>query len=312
MSSPDVAQKARQISPAGYIWVTRFALILLCVIVVSGAAVRLTGSGLGCSDWPRCNSEKFIDVSTTHGAIEQINRLFTGLVTAIVIAAVLAARFRVPYRKDLVWLSWGLVAGVIGQIVLGGIVVLTGLNPVANQGHFLLSMILVANALILHQRAKNDSVPNRLCNLSPIQRLIRIAVTVGSLAIVTGTVVTASGPHAGDENAKRLGFAITTVARIHGITVLVTIALLIAIARFARTKQLRLLYTPLETVIVIGILQGTVGYVQYFNNIPALLVGIHIFGATVFFLALVHLWMVANQIPDANRETTVRNSAIVS
>ena len=312
MSSPDVAQKARQISPAGYIWVTRFALILLCVIVVSGAAVRLTGSGLGCSDWPRCNSEKFIDVSTTHGAIEQINRLFTGLVTAIVIAAVLAARFRVPYRKDLVWLSWGLVAGVIGQIVLGGIVVLTGLNPVANQGHFLLSMILVANALILHQRAKNDSEPNRLRNLSPFQRLIRVAVTVGSLAIVTGTVVTASGPHAGDENAKRLGFAITTVARIHGITVLVTIALLIAIARFARTKQLRLLYTPLETVIVIGILQGTVGYVQYFNNIPALLVGIHIFGATMFFLALVHLWMVANQIPDANRETTVRNSAIVS
>ena len=312
MSSSDGSRKARQISPAGYIWVSRFALILLCVIVVSGAAVRLTGSGLGCSDWPRCNSEKFIDVSTTHGAIEQINRLFTGLVTAIVIAAVLAARFRVPYRKDLVWLSWGLVAGVIGQIVLGGIVVLTGLNPVANQGHFLLSMILVANALILHQRAKNDSEPNRLRNLSPFQQLIRVAVTVGSLAIVTGTVVTASGPHAGDENAKRLGFAITTVARIHGITVLVTIALLIAIARFARTKQLRLLYTPLETVIVIGILQGTVGYVQYFNNIPALLVGIHIFGATMFFLALVHLWMVANQIPDANRETTVRNSAIVS
>ena len=312
MSSSDGSRKARQISPAGYIWVSRFALILLCVIVVSGAAVRLTGSGLGCSDWPRCNSEKFIDVSTTHGAIEQINRLFTGLVTAIVIAAVLAARFRVPYRKDLVWLSWGLVAGVIGQIVLGGIVVLTGLNPVANQGHFLLSMILVANALILHQRAKNDSEPNRLRNLSPFQQLIRVAVTVGSLAIVTGTVVTASGPHAGDENAKRLGYAITNVARIHGITVLVTIALLIAIARFARTKQLRLLYTPLETVIVIGILQGTVGYVQYFNNIPALLVGIHIFGATMFFLALVHLWMVANQIPDANRETTVRNSAIVS
>lgn len=312
MSSSDGSRKARQISPAGYIWVSRFALILLCVIVVSGAAVRLTGSGLGCSDWPRCNSEKFIDVSTTHGAIEQINRLFTGLVTAIVIAAVLAARFRVPYRKDLVWLSWGLVAGVIGQIVLGGIVVLTGLNPVANQGHFLLSMILVANALILHQRAKNDSEPNRLRNLSPFQQLIRVAVTVGSLAIVTGTVVTASGPHAGDENAKRLGFAITTVARIHGITVLVTIALLIAIARFARTKQLRLLYAPLETVIAIGILQGTVGYVQYFNNIPALLVGIHIFGATMFFLALVHLWMVANQIPDANRETTVRNSAIVS
>lgn len=165
MSSSDGSRKARQISPAGYIWVSRFALILLCVIVVSGAAVRLTGSGLGCSDWPRCNSEKFIDVSTTHGAIEQINRLFTGLVTAIVIAAVLAARFRVPYRKDLVMLSWGLVAGVIGQIVLGGIVVLTDLHPLANQGHFVLSMILVANALILHQRAKTTSnlITYQLC-----------------------------------------------------------------------------------------------------------------------------------------------------
>ena len=176
MSSSDSARQARQISPAGYFWVSRFALILLCVIVVSGAAVRLTGSGLGCSDWPRCNSEKFIDVSTTHGAIEQINRLFTGLVTAIVIAAVLAARFRIPYRKDLVMLSWGLVAGVIGQIVLGGIVVLTDLHPVANQGHFVLSMVLVANALTLHLRAKSDVEVRRSSRLSVLQKMIRLTV----------------------------------------------------------------------------------------------------------------------------------------
>ncbi|MDP4649681.1 MAG: COX15/CtaA family protein [Ilumatobacteraceae bacterium] len=312
MSSSDEARKARQVSPAGYIWVTRFALILLCVIVVSGAAVRLTGSGLGCSDWPRCNSEKFIDVSTTHGAIEQINRLFTGLVTVIVIAAVLAARFRVPYRKDLVMLSWGLVAGVIGQIVLGGIVVLTDLHPLANQGHFILSMVLVANALILHQRAKTDRKLDRLSTLSGLQKLVRLTVVMGSVALVTGTVVTGSGPHAGDEKARRFDVAIITVARIHGISVLVAIALLLIVAWKMKQQRAQQLFGPLEMVLVIAILQATVGYVQYFNDIPALLVGIHIFGATMFFLSLVNLWMVSNQIADANPEMTERNSAIVS
>ena len=312
MSSSDEARKARQVSPAGYIWVTRFALILLCVIVVSGAAVRLTGSGLGCSDWPRCNSEKFIDVSTTHGAIEQINRLFTGLVTVIVIAAVLAARFRVPYRKDLVMLSWGLVAGVIGQIVLGGIVVLTDLHPLANQGHFILSMVLVANALILHQRAKTDRKLDRLSTLSGLQKLVRLTVVMGSVALVTGTVVTGSGPHAGDEKARRFDVAIITVARIHGISVLVAIALLLIVAWKMKQQRAQQLFGPLEMVLVIAILQATVGYVQYFNDIPALLVGIHIFGATMFFLSLVNLWMVSIQIADANPETTERNSAIVS
>lgn len=312
MSSSDEARKARQVSPAGYIWVTRFALILLCVIVVSGAAVRLTGSGLGCSDWPRCNSEKFIDVSTTHGAIEQINRLFTGLVTVIVIAAVLAARFRVPYRKDLVMLSWGLVAGVIGQILLGGIVVLTDLHPLANQGHFILSMVLVANALILHQRAKTDRKLDRLSTLSGLQKLVRLTVVMGSVALVTGTVVTGSGPHAGDEKARRFDVAIITVARIHGISVLVAIALLLIVAWKMKQQRAQQLFGPLEMVLVIAILQATVGYVQYFNDIPALLVGIHIFGATMFFLSLVNLWMVSNQIADANPEMTERNSAIVS
>jgi len=312
MSAPNDVRHPRLTSPSGYAWVTRFALILLCVIVVSGAAVRLTGSGLGCSDWPRCNAEKFIDVSTTHGAIEQINRLFTGLVTVIVILAVLVARYRVPYRRDLVLLSWGLVAGVLGQILLGGILVLTELNPILNQGHFLLSMFLVANALILHRRAKSDFVPLPLERLFALQRLIRVAVVIGSIALVTGTVVTASGPHAGDEKARRLNFAITSVARVHGMTVFFAIALLLVVALKVKSKKMHDLYTPLETVLVIGVLQATIGYIQYFNNIPALLVAIHVFGATMFFLSLVNLWMVANQIADANPVITDRNSAIVS
>jgi len=312
MSAPNDQRRPRLTSPAGYAWVSRFALILLCVIVVSGAAVRLSSSGLGCSDWPRCNSEKFIDVSTTHGAIEQINRLFTGLVTVIVILAVLVARYRVPYRRDLVLLSWGLVAGVVGQILLGGILVLTELNPILNQGHFLLSMFLVANALILHHRAKRLAAPSPIAQLSTLQRLVRFAVIIGSIALVTGTVVTASGPHAGDEKARRLNFAITSVARVHGITVFIAIALLLFVAWKVKSMKMHDLYTPLETVLVIGVLQGTIGYIQYFNNIPALLVAIHVFGATMFFLSLVNLWMVANQIADANPVITDRNSAIVS
>jgi len=312
MSAPKDVRHPRLTSPSGYAWVTRFALILLCVIVVSGAAVRLTGSGLGCSDWPRCNAEKFIDVSTTHGAIEQINRLFTGLVTVIVILAVLVARYRVPYRRDLVLLSWGLVAGVLGQILLGGILVLTELNPILNQGHFLLSMFLVANALILHRRAKSSDTPTPVAQLSAFQRLIRFTVIIGSIALVTGTVVTASGPHAGDEKARRLNFAITSVARVHGITVFIAIALLLFVAWKVKSKKMHDLYTPLETVLVIGVLQGTIGYIQYFNNIPALLVAIHVFGATMFFLSLVNLWMVGNQIADANPEITDRSSVIVS
>jgi cytochrome c oxidase assembly protein subunit 15 len=312
MSSSNEDRRGRHVSPAGYAWVSRFALILLCVIVVSGAAVRLTGSGLGCSDWPRCNSEKFIDVSTTHGAIEQINRLFTGLVTVIVIAAVLAARFRVPYRKDLVMLSWGLVAGVVGQIILGGIVVLTDLHPLANQGHFILSMVLVANALTLHYRAKTEAKVRRTSKLNGLQKMIRLTVVMGSVALFTGTIVTGSGPHAGDERARRFDLAITTVARIHGISVIVAIALLVLAAWKIKQQHAQYLVGPLELVLVIAVLQATVGYVQYFNDIPALLVGIHIFGATMFFLSMVQLWLIAHQIPADNLETTERSSAIVS
>mgnify|MGYP000447791696 CR=1 FL=1 len=289
MSSSDGSRKARQISPAGYIWVSRFALILLCVIVVSGAAVRLSGSGLGCSDWPRCNSEKFIDVSTTHGAIEQINRLFTGLVTAIVIAAVLAARFRVPYRKDLVMLSWGLVAGVIGQIVLGGIVVLTDLHPLANQGHFVLSMVLVANALVLHHRAKIDRKTDRLTSLSGLQKLIRLTVVMGSVALITGTVVTGSGPHAGDLEAPRLKLDERAISWLHADAVIalfgVSLALLVLSEISPETKR------RVKIFFAITLAQGLVGYAQYVLGLPEILVIVHVLGSTLVWIASWRIWL---------------------
>ena len=302
----------RSVSPSVYTRICVIALVLLCTIVVTGAAVRLTGSGLGCSDWPQCNSERFIDVSTGHGAIEQVNRLFTGFVAAGVIAAVLAARLRRPYRRDLVLLSWGLVIGVLAQVVLGGVVVLTGLHPLANMGHFLLSMVLVANALILVRRSAEPDEGVRLRTVDRTQaRLVRAVGILATAAILTGTVVTGTGPHAGDEEAPRFGFDISHVARIHGITVIATLVLCLALAAALRRHQVhKAPMAALELLIAVGFVQAAIGYVQYFNGVPALLVGLHILGATLFFLAVVNLWMSTDQIVES-RESVDRNSIMV-
>lgn len=307
-----VLQKRPVISPEGYVRITRTALWLLCIIVVSGAAVRLSGSGLGCSDWPNCNAEKFVDVSTFHGAIEQANRLFTGLVAAVVIVAVLAARYRIPYRRDLLWMAWGLVLGVAGQVILGGIVVLTDLNPIANQGHFILSMFLVANAFVLLKRSQENTgkIEPKISTLGVW--LVRLVSIAGAIAIFTGTVVTGSGPHAGDEKARRLGFEVASAAKVHGTSVIIMIALMLVLAGFIRqTQGLASLRSALELIMIVSVLQATVGYVQYFNDIPALLVGTHVLGATMFFISLVNVWLVGHQTFAAKREIVERKSIIV-
>ena len=258
-----VLRRRPVISPEGYVRITRSALWLLCIIVVSGAAVRLSGSGLGCSDWPNCNAEKFVDVSTFHGAIEQVNRLFTGLVAAVVIVAVLAARYRIPYRRDLLWMAWGLVLGVAGQVILGGIVVLTDLNPIANQGHFVLSMFLVANAFVLLKRSQENTVSIERQISTVGVWVVRLVCICGGIAIFTGTVVTGSGPHAGDEKARRLGFEVASAAKVHGTSVIMMIALMLVLAGYVRrTQGLVAMRSALEIVILVSVLQATVGYVQ--------------------------------------------------
>ena len=163
-----------RISPERYRLITVIALGLLIAIVITGAAVRLTGSGLGCEDWPNCSDERLIDVSSANAAIEQINRLFTGLVAVAVIAAVLGSLWRTPRRRDLTLLSLGLVAGVLGQIVLGGITVLVDLHPVAVQSHLLLSMVLVATAVTLVRRAGEPDDAQRGALVSTPHELARV------------------------------------------------------------------------------------------------------------------------------------------
>ena len=266
------------------------ALGSLSVIIFSGAMVRLTGSGLGCDDWPRCNATKFVDVSTGHTLIEQANRLFTGVVSMSVIAAVLLAHFRRPLRKDLVRLAWGLVIGVLAQIIIGGIVVLTGLNPYANMAHFLVSLVLVANAFVLYRRSGDQSATYFRLGPERIVIAIRLVVVSCALALVTGTVVTATGPHAGDENAVRFGFALTSVARVHSVSVIITIALIIFLA--IRAKQLNADISTrdaIQALLIAAVFQGAIGYLQYFNGVPVALVAVHIVGATALWFAVCNL-----------------------
>ena len=266
------------------------ALGSLSVIIFTGALVRLTGSGLGCADWPRCNESKFVDVSSGHTLIEQANRLFTGVVSFSVMAAVLLAHFRKPLRKDLVRLAWGLVIGVLAQIIIGGIVVLTGLNPYANMAHFLVSLVLVANAFVLYRRSGDEPVTYFREGPARIVLAIRLVAVSCALALVTGTVVTATGPHAGDENAVRFGFALTSVARVHSVTVLITIALIIFLA--VRAKQLNgdaSTRDAVQALLLAAVFQGAVGYVQYFNGVPVVLVAVHIVGAIALWFAVCNL-----------------------
>lgn len=271
-----------------YRTVTIGALIALAVIIVTGAAVRLTNSGLGCDDWPHCNSERLIDMSSTHAAIEQGNRLFTGVVVVAVAAAVLGSYRQRPRRRDLIWWSWSLVVGVVANALLGAVTVWVDLHPFAVQGHLLLSLMLIAAGVTLVRRAGEPAGVERRTIVSQPARTLAWLVALGtSVAVVTGTVVTGAGPHAGDENAVRLDVAIPTVARIHGVSVISTIALALALAWVVqRDRDDRAALQPaLGRWMFLAALQAVLGYVQYLTGVPAILVGAHVAGATAVTLA---------------------------
>jgi heme a synthase len=269
------------VSPRTYRRVVAVALALLCTIVVTGAAVRLTGSGLGCEDWPNCTSGDFIKVSNPNQAIEQVNRLFTGLVSVGVVAAVLGALRRRPYRRDLVWWALGLVLGVVGQIVLGGITVLVDLHPAAVAGHFVLSMVLVTNAVVLLRRAGQEPGARRPVVGSTDLVLSRVACGLLALGMVTGPVVTGVFPHAGDGSAPRFDAAVPDVVRIHSVNMWCFLAVLVVLlVRLARSGAPADVRRNGQVLVAVLLAQGGIGYLQYELGIPAWLVLFHIAGAT--------------------------------
>ena len=220
------------------------------------------------------------------------------------ILAVLGALFRTPRRKDLTLLALGLVAGVIGQIVLGGITVLTDLHPAAVQSHFLLSMAIVLDALVLHQRAGEEPGPYRPTVPIEIRRLAVAVAAWATIVLATGTVVTGTGPHGGDEHAPRFGFNITTVARLHGIAVIVLLlGALWLMYRAHRTGAWPTLARRGTVLVWAIVVQGAIGYTQYFSGVPAGLVFFHVIGAVVVWVAVV-LVALATRAPVAQTEVT--------
>ena len=224
-----------RISPARYRVITAIALGLLIDHRRHRGRGAADGVGARVRRLAGCNDERFVDVSSNHTAIEQVNRLFTGLVAAAVIAAVLGSLWRVPRRRDLTWLSLGLVAGVVGQVILGGITVLVDLHPLAVQGHMLLSLVLVATSVVLLRRAgEPDGRPRRVAVSGGSRVLVWALATATAAAIVAGTVVTGAGPHAGDEDVQRFDVDIAAAARVHGTTVTIAVAIAVALALLVR------------------------------------------------------------------------------
>ena len=274
-------------SPPAYRRVTLFALLALAFIIVTGGAVRLTGSGLGCPDWPTCAADRVVAPLSFHPMVEFVNRMITGVVSVLVILAVLGSLVRTPRRRDLVWLSAGLVVGVIGQIVLGGLTVLFELRPGFVMSHFLLSMVLLADAVVLHHRAGRPEGPTRPAVGPDLLALGRLEVAAAALVLFLGTVVTSSGPHGGDARAPRLRFLPADVTRLHGIAVMLFLALtLLTLWRLRQAAAPAELFRRGEILLVVLVAQAGLGYLQYFTGVPAVLVGFHIAGAAAVWVAV--------------------------
>jgi cytochrome c oxidase assembly protein subunit 15 len=271
----------------------------VCFLTVAGAVVRLTGSGLGCDDWPNCNSERFIDVSSGHAAIEQINRLVSGLVGIPTLLMAIGA-FRVrPVRRGLKVPSLLVLATILGNGVVGGLAVRGDLHPFLVQSHFLLAMLSIGFGLVAIHRARPEPVVARSSiGVTPLVTSLMIGLGVlVAASLATGTVVTGAGPHAGDETARRYGFDISAVAEIHSVTVWIAVASFLALVVVLRRDRILFdrLSRNVSTWMFVAVVQGGIGYLQYFNDIPATLVAAHVAGATA-------LWVVTVQFIQAALE----------
>lgn len=259
-------------------------LTLQAGLVVTGGAVRITGSGLGCPTWPKCTDLSYTPVAhqpqgQLHVWIEYGNRLLSIALLLVAFTALVAVL--VLRRRDIKALAIGQVAGILAQIPLGGITVLTHLNPISVASHFLLSMILIAACTCLYERRK--STPPQLPRATkqfPI--LTRAHLILTTWVIVIGTIVTGSGPNAGDASAPRFRLHFQTISWIHAW--LVIALMLLTVVLFFATSQSPFLRKRVAIFGLVSILQGSIGFLQYYQGLPELLVGAHLLGVTLVWI----------------------------
>src|SRR3954465_15932994 len=296
------------VSPGLYARIAAVAFGLLVLIVFTGAAVRLTGSGLGCPTWPECHGAVIQTELDTHGAIEYGNRLLTGAVAVGAILAFLTAFLRNPFRKDLAILGALLPVGVIGQAVLGGMAVLYGLAPGWVMGHFLLSMAILAGAVALAWRARmpDRPAPPEPVNARQVVLATRALVPLGAWVLFLGTVTTASGPHPGSsgtgEVVHRFGFkgGDTLDWMIHWHGRFSTLLGLCALATWFVSRRRNAdaqTQRALTAVCLLLAAQGAVGFIQYETGLPGEVVWIHVVLATCTWLSLMWSVNAAGRLP---------------
>ena len=298
-----------RISPERYALITLIALITLAVIVLTGAAVRLTASGLGCPDWPKCHGQ-YIAPSQLNAWIEYGNRLVTGVVGVAVIAASLMAFLRRPYRWHLAVIGVLLPLGVIGQAILGAFVVYYHLPPELVIFHFILSMILLDAAFALWWCSRYEPGQRRFSTDWLGVWAVRALIPFGQLTVLLGTISTASGPHPGDhdkELVRRFTFkgaeTLEWIVQRHAASaILFTLAIVAVILVLRRRGGDRRALKPLFACLGLILAQIAVGVIQWQLHLPAVLVWVHVAIATLLWLGI--LWSVATagQIePSARR-----------
>jgi len=265
-------------------------LIAQSGIIVTGAIVRLTGSGLGCPTWPDCTPGSLIPVAGQvegfHKYIEFGNRTLTFLVLAISIALFVFSLIN-EKRNIIVWSFLPLI-GTLLQAVLGGITVLTGLNPLTVMAHFLLSIILVGISVKIYNYFSDQRISKPLPKI--VDNYVKIVTLVGFAVITLGTITTGSGPHSGDEIAARFNLDLRVIAWLHADTVLLFVGLIIGLLVITKlNSESNHLYKTTRTLFIICLLQGFIGYVQWFNDLPWLLVSLHVIGAVITWIAIANL-----------------------
>lgn len=303
---------ASMVSPRTFRLIAAGSVWALALTILSGATVRLSGSGLGCPDWPSCTTTSPVAPLELHAWVEFANRLVNAAVSAAAIGALVAALLRSPRRRDLMLLSAGLLGGLLGQVVLGGLTVVYKLAPGLVMAHFLLAVAVLADAVLLHHRAGLPDLPptppgevitagrHRAMLVGRTQLFLSRLVLAGTaIAIVLGTVVTSTGPRGGDPSARRFGFSLHAVAQAHGASVEVLLGLtLVMVWSLAASGAPRGVLRRAEVVIAAMAAQAAVGYTQYLSGDPVAVVAVHVAGACLLVVAVLrfHLGLAAHRI----------------
>jgi cytochrome c oxidase assembly protein subunit 15 len=292
------------------------AVVMTVVIVVTGGAVRLTGSGLGCPTWPKCTDQSLTATSEMgfHGAIEFGNRMLTYVLCAAVGWAIIAARSQKPWRRGLTRLGWTQFWLVMGNAVLGGIVVLVGLNPYTVAAHFLLSTALIAVATVMWQRTREGDAEPRPLVGKAVRQLVWILTAATVALIMVGTVVTGSGPHAGDSSdVARMPLDWETISKAHAVLAWIVVTLTFAL--WFVLKAVDAPTGPLHRtrdLFLVLLAQGVIGYVQYFTDLPEVLVGLHMLGSALVWIGVLRVLLSLRERPTGTAEVPAQADPALS